>query len=261
MIFNRASTYVSWIAAAVLAAVLFPGPAAGQARITVFAAASTKTALDEAAAAFQQETGNQVVVSYAGSAALARQIQLGAPADVFISANPGWMDVLQQEGLVDPGTRFDFLTNRLVLVAHGRDAASVALETADLAGLLGEGRLAMALVDAVPAGIYGKAALTALGHWPEVVPKVAQAANVRAALALVVSGEAPLGVVYATDAAAAGDVSVIAMFPEASHPPIIYPAAAVAGTAGEEARAFLAYLRSAAARSVFERHGFGAEAD
>lgn len=232
-----------------------------QAQITVFAAASTKTALDEAAAAYQSATARPVTISYAGSPALARQIQLGAPADVFLSANPGWMDVLQQEGLVEPASRLDLLANRLVLIAHGAGAEPLDLSAADLDELLGGGRLAMALVDAVPAGIYGKAALVALGHWPAVAPKVAQAANVRAALALVASGEAPMGVVYATDANADSRVSVIAVFPEESHPPIVYTAAAVAGGNTAEAKGFLDYLRSPAAREIFLRHGFGVLAE
>ncbi|MCB4457919.1 molybdate ABC transporter substrate-binding protein [Leisingera sp. McT4-56] len=232
---------------------------AGQARagITVFAAASTKTALDEAAASFEAGTGRDVALSYAGSPALARQIQLGAPADVFISANPGWMDVLQKEGLIDETSRLDLLVNRLVLIAHGSGVPPLDLETADLAGLLGESRLAMALVDAVPAGIYGKAALTALGQWPAVAPKVAQTANVRAALALVASGEAPMGVVYATDARASPAVTVIAVFPASSHPPVIYPAAAVSGGKTAEAAAFLEYLHSPVAQEIFLQHGFG----
>lgn len=264
---NRASIPISLVlpgfrrglAAAVL---LICGMAAmAQAQVTVFAAASTKTALDEAAAGYEARTGRSVTISYAGSPALARQIQLGAPADVVISANPGWIDVLQQEGLVDPASRLDLLANRLVLIAHGAGAAPLDLSAADLGARLGEGRLAMALVDAVPAGIYGKAALVALGHWPAVAPKVAQAANVRAALALVASGEAPMGVVYATDASADSNVSVIAVFPEGSHPQIVYPAAAVAGGNSAEAMAFLEYLISPAAREVFRRHGFGVLAE
>ncbi|WP_264214522.1 molybdate ABC transporter substrate-binding protein [Leisingera thetidis] len=231
-----------------------------QAQVTVFAAASTKTALDEAAADYRAETGRALTISYAGSPALARQIQLGAPADVFISANPGWMDVLQQDGLVAATSRLDLLSNRLVLIAHGTGAAPLDLETADLSAVLGEGRLAMGLVDSVPAGIYGKAALTALGQWAAVAPKVAQAANVRAALALVSSGEAPMGVVYATDAAAERNVTVIADFPGDSHPPITYPAARVSGGNEDEAQAFLDYLQSPASRSIFQRHGFGVPA-
>ncbi|MEX0304276.1 MAG: molybdate ABC transporter substrate-binding protein [Leisingera sp.] len=235
--------------------------AAANAQVTVFAAASTKTALDEAAAGFEAASGRSVTLSYAGSPALARQIQLGAPADVFISANPGWMDVLQQEGLVDPASRLDLLANRLVLIAAGSDAPPLDLEAADLGAELGEGRLAMALIDAVPAGIYGKTALTALGHWPAVADKAAQAANVRAALALVASGEAPMGVVYATDARAGRNISVIAVFPEESHQRIIYPAAAVTDGNTEGAHAFLSYLSSPAARDIFARHGFGVPAE
>ena len=249
--------------AAVAAALLFAAlsllsAAAAQAQITVFAAASTKSALDEAAAGYRAETGRPVTVAYAGSPALARQIQLGAPADVFISANSGWMDVLQDSSLIDPATRQRLLSNRLVLVAHGAKVPPLDLKTADLAAALGRGRLAMALIDAVPAGIYGKSALAALGHWPAVAPKVAQAANVRAALALVASGEAPMGVVYATDAKASSGVSVIASFPPDSHPRIIYPAAAVSGGNAAEAQAFLGFLRRPETLAIFERHGFGA---
>ncbi|KIC23803.1 molybdate ABC transporter substrate-binding protein [Leisingera sp. ANG-M6] len=228
-----------------------------QAEVTVFAAASTKTALDEAAASYRDSTGQKLTLSYAGSPALARQIQLGAPADLFISANPGWMDVLQQEGLIDETSRLDLLANSLVLIAHGPGALPLDLEAADLAGRLGESRLAMALVDAVPAGIYGKAALMALGQWNELAPKVAQTANVRAALALVASGEASMGVVYATDAKAEDGVTVIAAFPADSHPPVIYPAAVVTGGNMAEAKAFLDFLNGPAARSIFLHRGFG----
>ncbi|WP_424980464.1 molybdate ABC transporter substrate-binding protein [Leisingera sp. S232] len=246
----RRSLAVAWVLVLSLAG-------QSQADITVFAAASTKTALDEAAAAFEERTGQQVTLSYAGSPALARQIQLGAPADIFISANSGWMDVLQQDGLTDPATRQDLLSNRLVLIAHGDNAPLLDLETSDLAQVLGDGRLAMALVDAVPAGIYGKAALASLAQWLAVEPKVAQTTNVRAALALVASGEAPLGVVYATDAAASPAVSVVAAFPQGSHPEIVYPAAAIADREGTGTQAFLDFLRSPAVMEIFERHGFG----
>lgn len=244
-----------WLLAA---AVLTAGLAApAQAQVTVFAAASTKTALDEAAAAFTEQTGQEVILSYAGSSALARQIQLGAPADLFISANPGWMDLLERDGLIDPASRRDLLANRLVLIAHGAETPPLELATADLAALLGGQRLAMALVDAVPAGIYGKAALGALGQWEAVAPKVAQAANVRAALALVASGEAPMGVVYATDARAEPRVSVIAEFDASSHPPIVYPMAVVAGGNRAAAQGFAGFLDQPSSRGIFARHGFG----
>jgi len=165
------------------------------------------------------------------------------------------VDVLDADGLLAPGTRRDLLGNRLVLIAPGADAAPVALE--DLSAALGEGgHLAMALVDAVPAGIYGKAALAHLGLWDAVAPRVAQADNVRAALALVATGEAPLGIVYATDANAEPRVSVVARFPEDSHPPITYPVAAIAGHDDDATRAFLGWLGSAQAQAVFVDEGF-----
>ncbi|WP_406676093.1 molybdate ABC transporter substrate-binding protein [Roseicyclus sediminis] len=243
-----------------VAAVLFAAFAAPVAaeRVTVFAAASLTTALAEVEAGFEAETGHDLVVSLAGSSALARQIQQGAPADVFISASPDWMDVLEAEGLLSPGTRADLLGNRLVLVAYGPEAPEVVVAPGfDLVGLLDGGRLAMALVEAVPAGIYGRAALEHLGLWDDVAPHVAETDNVRTALALVAQGEAPLGIVYASDAIAAeAEVSVVFTFPEDSHPPIVYPAAALAGRDGEGVAAFLTYLRSDAARAAFERQGF-----
>jgi molybdate transport system substrate-binding protein len=231
--------------------------AANAAEVTVFAAASMKNAMDEISARYAEETGNTAVVSLAGSSALARQIQAGAPADVFISANTDWMDSLEQDGLIDTESRVDLLGNSIVLVAHAPDAAPVTIGAAlPLAEMLGEDRLAMALVDAVPAGIYGKAALTSLGLWDGVAPKVAQADNVRAALALVATGEAPLGIVYATDAAAEPDVTVLGTFPEGSHVPITYPAATLADGDATIAQEFLDYLQGPVAREAFERQGF-----
>ena len=235
----------------------FAAPGFGADRITVFAAASLKNAMDEISAGFERETSHAVAVSLAGSSALARQIRHGAPADIFISANPGWMDSLEREGLIDPASRFDLLGNALVLVAHGRDAAKMEIGPGlDLAVMLGEGRLAMTLVDAVPAGIYGKAALESLGVWEAIAPKAAQADNVRAALALVSSGEAPMGIVYATDAAADDNVTVVGAFPADTHPPIVYPAAAMAASRSPLTARFLAWLRGPVARKAFERQGF-----
>ncbi|APZ52020.1 molybdate ABC transporter substrate-binding protein [Salipiger abyssi] len=225
--------------------------------VTVFAAASMKNAMDEVAECYGEETGNNAVVSLAGSSSLARQIQAGAPADVFISANVGWMDTLEEEGLIDAESRTDLLGNAIVLIAH--DAGATPVEIAPdlpLADMLGEDRLAMALVDAVPAGIYGKAALESLELWDSVAPKVAQADNVRAALALVATGEAPMGIVYATDAAAEPDVTVLGTFPEDSHPPIVYPAAVLAESDNPVAAEFLDYLQGPVARAAFERQGF-----
>ncbi|MFV0358648.1 molybdate ABC transporter substrate-binding protein [Tropicimonas sp.] len=230
---------------------------AGADEVTVFAAASLTNAMAEIEERFEAETGHDLTVSLAGSSALARQIQQGAPADIFISANPGWMDELENGGLLEPDSRFDLLNNSIVLIAHGTDAAPVEIgpET-DLAGLLGDGRLAMALVDAVPAGIYGKASLESLGLWEDVEPQVAQADNVRAALAFVATGEAPFGIVYATDAAADDNVTIVGTFPADSHPPIIYPAADLANRDSEAENAFVDYLRGPVARAAFERQGF-----
>lgn len=238
------------------ALILTPAPRAAAGEVTVFAAASLRTAMEEVEEAYEAEFDTELLVSYAGSSALARQIEAGAPADVFISANVGWMDRLEAARLIAPETRTDFLGNRIVLVRHGTGPAPVEIgEGFDLAGLLGDGHLAMALVDAVPAGIYGKAALASLGLWNAAEPHVAQADNVRAALALVAAGEAPLGIVYATDAAAERGVSVVGTFPEDSHPPIVYPVAALAGRA-EAAAAFLAFLEGPAAMGAFARQGF-----
>ncbi len=240
---------------------LLVGAAAAE-PVTVFAAASLKTALDEVAAGLTAETGQDVVLSYAGSSTLARQIERGAPADVFISANPEWMDRLEAGGWIVPETRRDLLGNRLVLVAKAGSGDAVDIATGfDLAGRLNGGRLAMALVDAVPAGIYGKAALTDAGLWETAAPHVVETDNVRAALKLVAIGEAVLGVVYATDARAEPRVAVIGHFPEASHAPIVYPVAAVEGRDGPAVRRFLDHLSGELARDVFERHGFAVLAE
>lgn len=244
--------------AAFAATAVFVAPAAAKAQdLLVFAAASLTEALDEVAASWTARAGGVVTVSYAGSSALARQIQGGAPADVFISASVEWMDAVAASGDVRPETRRDILGNTLVLIAHGRDAAPVVIdENLDLAGMLAGERLSMALVEAVPAGIYGRQALTALGLWESVAPLVAQSDNVRAALAFVARGEAPLGIVYATDAAVADDVAVVGVFPEGAHDPIVYPAAVVAQSTNPAAEAFLDHLASDEARTIWERHGF-----
>ncbi len=246
--------------AAAAALCLLAAPADAD-RVTVFAAASLGTALDEIAAGWEKATGHEVVASYAGTPQLARQIEAGAPADLFLSASVAWMDALAAQGLIVAESRRDLLGNTLVLVAHGEGAAPVAIGPGlDLAGLLGGGRLAMALVDSVPAGQYGREALESLGLWTAVEPSVAQADDVRAALALVARGEAPYGIVYGSDAVAddrAGDdVTVVGTFPEGSHAPIRYPAALVAGRDSPAAAAFLDHLSSPEARAVWERLGF-----
>lgn len=247
-----------WVVAGFATLPLLSAPLSAVAdEITVFAAASITNAMAEVEERFEAATGHNVTVSLAGSSALARQIQQGAPADIYISANPGWMDTLEAEGLVAEGTRFDLLNNSIVLIAADPEAAPVDISSdLDLAGLLGEGRLAMALVDAVPAGIYGKAALERLGLWGDVAPQVAQADNVRAALAFVSTGEAPYGIVYATDALAQDSVTVVGTFPADTHPPIVYPAAALSQSDTPETQTFLDYLRGPEARLAFERQGF-----
>lgn len=225
--------------------------------VVVFAAASMKTALDAVAADFEAETGHAVTISYGGSNALARQIIEGAPADIFISSAVNWMDEVEKAGLVVKGTRADLLGNSLVLVAHGKDATPVRITPGlDLAGLLGDGKLSMAMVDAVPAGQYGRAALETLGLWPSVEASVAQSENVRAALTLVAIGEAPYGIVYATDAAATDNVTVVGTFPTDSHPPIVYPGALLTGAADPADRAFFTALSSDAGDARFQDEGF-----
>ncbi|MBE1283356.1 MAG: molybdate ABC transporter substrate-binding protein [Rhodobacteraceae bacterium] len=248
-------TALTLLCGIVLAATLVGGTRAQAEQVTVFAAASLKNALEEVANGFEAQSGYSVVFSFAGSSTLARQIQLGAPADIFISANSQWMDVLQEDGLIQGETRFDLAGNRLALIATARVEMSDLGPETDLSGMLQGGYLAMGLVDAVPAGIYGKQALQNLGLWSQVQTKVAQSDNVRAALALVASGEAPLGIVYATDAAVEDAVQVAALFPADSHSPIVYPAAQIADDT-DASVALMAFLQSDWARTVLERHGF-----
>lgn len=236
-------------------------PAAAE-QITVFAAASLKEAIDEISSDFTRATGIDVAASYAGSSALARQIGFGAPADVFISASTDWMKHLEENNWIQPATRFDLVGNRLVLIGPSSDAAAFDIAgNTDLIAMLAGGRLAMALTDAVPAGIYGKAALQALDLWDDVAPMIAQTDNVRAALSLVSLGAAPLGIVYATDAQADDKVSVRAIFPSHTHPPIIYPVALTKRATSPQAEAFLDYLNGDAADKVFRELGFLLEAD
>jgi molybdate transport system substrate-binding protein len=223
----------------------------------VFAAASMKNALDEVAAQWQRETGKKVVISYAASNTLIKQIEQGAPADIFISADLDWMEFGEQHGLIKVESRSNLLGNRIVLIAPKASTFTVAITPRfDLAGALKGGRLAMGNVDAVPAGKYGKAALEKLGVWDGVKDKIAQADNVRAALLLVARGEAPLGIVYQTDASSDPTVRIVGTFPEDSHAPITYPVALTKTSSNPDAQAFLSYIRSAAAKPAFERQGF-----
>lgn len=223
----------------------------------MLAAASLQEAMTEAADAWTEAGHPAPALSFAGSSALARQVESGARADIFISADQEWMDELEQKGLVRNGTRRTLLGNAIVLIAAKGSAAKVSLEEpASLGAALGDGRLAMADPEAVPAGRYGKSALESLGIWQSVSARVAPAENVRAALALVERGQAPLGVVYATDALASDKVKVVARFPAASHPPIRYPAAMLKASENADAVPFLAFLQSDEARRIFLRHGF-----
>ena len=244
------------IAASIAAATL--QAKADESNVLVFAAASLKNALDDVVAAYGKETGTKVTASYAASSALAKQIEQGAPAQLFISADLDWMDYLQQRDLIGADTRRNLLGNSLVLVGpKDSKLGEVSIASGfDLAKLLGDGRLAVGNVQSVPAGKYAQAALEKLGAWGAVEGRLAQSENVRAALALVAHGEAPLGIVYKTDAASDPTVKIIGTFPADSHPPIIYPAAVTKAGAGSGAVAFLKYLGSGTAKSAFEKQGF-----
>ena len=248
----------SWLGLA-LAVPFLPGVVRAQGGgMVVFAAASLKNALDEIAATWAKDTGKPAPrISYAASSALARQMEQGAPADLFISADLDWMDYAAGKNLIKADTRFNLLGNKIVLIAP-RDSrtTTLALTGGDLARALAGGKLSMGNVDAVPAGKYGKAALEKLGAWTSVKDSIAQAENVRAALLLVARGEAPLGIVYSTDATAEPGVKIVATFPADSHPPITYPAALARESKNANAKNFLDFLRSAKARAVFEKQGF-----
>ncbi len=232
-------------------------PSAAADKITVFAAASMKNALDSANAAYTTQSGKQITVSYAASSALAKQIESGAPADIFISADTDWMAYLGNKNLLKPDTQVNLLGNQIVLVAPRDKAKPVDIKAGmDLAALLGDGRLAMGQVDSVPAGKYGKAALEKLGVWPSVESKVAGAESVRAALALVSRGEAPYGIVYQTDAASDPGVAIVGTFPADSHPPIIYPLAITASSTNKDVDAYYDFLKSSKAEPFFEHEGF-----
>ncbi|MBD2746482.1 molybdate ABC transporter substrate-binding protein [Microvirga sp. BT688] len=234
------------------------GVASAQAKdVLVFAAASLKNALDEASAAWMRESGKRVVASYAASNALAKQIEAGAPADLFFSADLDWMVYASSKGLIKPESRISLLGNSLVIIAPKGSTVQVELKAGlDLASVLGSNRLAMGHVDAVPAGKYGKAALEHLGAWAGVKDRIAQTENVRAALLLVSRGEAPLGIVYKTDAASDPNVDIVATFPEGSHPPIVYPVTLTKDSNNPDAASLLSFLRSDKAKPFFEKQGF-----
>jgi len=245
---------------ALLACVAGALPRAALADPVVFAAASLKEALDAASAVWSKQSGVRPTLSYAASSALARQIDQGAPADVFLSADDTWTSWLRQRARLREGSVVPLVGNRLVLIAPaaGPVPALRLVPGVPLATALGaDGRLALGDVASVPAGRYARAALESLGAWPTVSGRLAQTENVRVALSLVARGEAPLGIVYATDARAEPKVRVVDTFPEGSHPPIVYPVAIVADARSRHAQAFVDFLRSPAGLAVFAAHGFG----
>ena len=252
MKFATTAVLASWLG---LAGGLTPARAAD--KIVVFAAASMKNALDNADAAYIAQSGKDVTVSYAASSVLAKQIEGGAPADIFISADTDWMAYVAKKNLIKPDTQVNLLGNQIVLVAAKDKAKPVDIKAGmDLAALIGDGRLAMGQVDSVPAGKYGKAALEKLGLWSSVEGKVAGAESVRAALALVSRGEAPYGIVYQTDAASDPGVAIVGTFPADSHPPIIYPIAITADSKNKDVDAYYDFLKSSKAAPFFEHEGF-----
>lgn len=256
---NRAAAALAVFALLAGLALCSSRPALAQgAGVVVFAAASLKNALDEVGAGFAKDTGKPAPrFSYAGSPALARQIEQGAPADVFMSADTDWMDYLDGRKLIRAASRIDLLSNSIVVVTPASARADFQGLTAEsLTRALGGGRLALADVRSVPAGRYAKAALEKLGLWDGVKDRLAQTENVRAALVFVARGEAPLGMVYSTDAAAEPRVAIAATLPQDSHPPIIYPAAVTSASRHPDAGSFLAYLSGPQAGASFRRHGF-----
>ncbi len=250
------------LGAAALALVLTVIGLAGPARaaeVTVFAAASLTNAMEDVGALYREKTGEPLRFSFASSSTLARQIEAGAPAQIYASANEKWMDTLDKAGLVADGTRVSPISNSLVLIApEDSDLEPVAItKETDLAALLGtDGRMAVGDPDHVPAGIYAAEALRALGQWDALEPRLARADDVRAALALVARGEVPLGIVYGTDAAISEKVKVLGTFPAGSHKPITYPFAIVAGNDTPAVRAVFDFIVGPEALKVFERYGF-----
>lgn len=254
---NSGTTFLRTVLLSLSTVLCVSAPAVAQDRdVLVFAAASLKNALDDIKAAWQRETGKKAVISYAGSNALAKQIEAGAPADLFFSADLDWMDYVASRGLIESGSRVNLLGNALVLIAPKDDAREMTIQPGfDLAGALKGGRLAMGNVDAVPAGKYGKAALEKLGAWNAVKDRIAQTDSVRAALLFVSRGEAALGIVYRTDATSDPGVRIVASFPEGMYPPIAY-SVALTKVAGLNAKEFFDFLRSSQAKPLFERQGF-----
>jgi molybdate transport system substrate-binding protein len=248
-----------WLGLALALAVAPTAAARAQANgVVIFAAASLKNALDEIAADWSKAASKPMPkISYAASSALAKQLEQGAPADLFISADTDWMDYVAKKNLIVADTRVSLLGNKIVLIAPKESKVTIDVRQGfDLTKALNGGKLAMANVDAVPAGKYGKSALEKLGAWDGVKDKIAQAENVRAALLLVSRAEAAVGIVYSTDAAAEPNVKIVGTFPDGSHAPIIYPAAVTKDSRAADAKPFLDYLKSTRARPAFEKQGF-----
>jgi molybdate transport system substrate-binding protein len=249
--------FLGFAAALLLGLGTLAQPAAADDTLTVFAAASMKNALDDVNAAFTKASNIKVTASYAATSALAKQLDAGAPADVFVSADLKWMDYAAEKKLIKTDTRVNLLGNALVLIA-GKDSKLDNVQIAqgfDIVKLAGDGRIAVADTKAVPAGLYAKAALEKLGAWKAAEPKLAQAENVRATLAFVARGETPIGIVYATDAKVEPKVKIVGVFPERSHPPVTYPVAAtVNAKTGTEK--YLHFLRTGTAKAIFEKYGF-----
>ncbi|MDP6707779.1 MAG: molybdate ABC transporter substrate-binding protein [Alphaproteobacteria bacterium] len=247
----------SFLASLLLAVGLFATAPARAEALVVYAAASTTEVMTEIGRRFEAEHGQAVRLSFAASSVLARQIERGAPADIFLSADVAWMDRLQSKGAVVARSRRNLLRNSLVLIGHASGAPDVALSAeTPLARILGDGFLAMGDPAHVPAGRYGRQALRHFGHWSSLKGRLAYAASVREALALVARGEAPLGIAYATDVAISDQVRVVAAFSEASHAPIVYPVALVAGGRHPSALSLLDFLDSDTANEVYRRFGF-----
>jgi len=237
-------------------ALLLGSPLAhAEGKITVFAAASLTNVMDEIAAIYEKEKGIKVAGSYAGSAALAKQIENGAPADVFISADVRWVDYLQQKNRILPETRKDLLSNKLVIIApKGRGFKVTAEKGFDFSKAF-DGRLCTGDLESVPAGVYAKQSLVALAWWDAIKPRIVGTQDVRAALAFVERGECAAGIVYETDAKVSDKVELVARLPDETHAPIVYPVAAIAGSS-PQARAFMEYLSSPQAAAIFTKHGF-----
>ena len=236
---------------------MMAGPAGAQS-VTVFAAASTTNALTEIADAFMASGAGKVTLSFAASSTLAKQVEQGAPAHVFLSADEKWMNYMADKGLIDPASRVDLLGNRLALIAPADESIGAVdiVPGFPLATLLGDGRLVTGDPDHVPVGGYARQALQTLGVWRGVESRLARVDSVRAAVALVERGEVPLGIVYTTDAAISPKVRVVGIFPADSHPPVVYPAALVAGPLPAAAKAFLTFMGSPAAKAVWRKYGF-----